>query len=147
MLKHTNHGWLDPHSYKYTYTCTCPLGSQKNILHERRLRGSQTLSSSCLGHCVLDNGQAVSIWPDSPAGMRWLTGICLLLYSHWSPAGHYHLNHSHNCTEIAFIRILIKSICRTGFAGTPGYLSPEVLRKDPYGKPVDIWACGESLEQ
>lgn len=31
----------------------------------------------------------------------------------------------------------------TGFAGTPGYLSPEVLRKDPYGKPVDIWACGK----
>lgn len=31
-----------------------------------------------------------------------------------------------------------------GFAGTPGYLSPEVLRKDPYGKPVDIWACGTS---
>uniref|UniRef100_A0A6Q2Z784 calcium/calmodulin-dependent protein kinase n=1 Tax=Esox lucius TaxID=8010 RepID=A0A6Q2Z784_ESOLU len=32
-----------------------------------------------------------------------------------------------------------------GFAGTPGYLSPEVLRKDPYGKPVDIWACGVIL--
>uniref|UniRef100_A0A8C7JVF6 calcium/calmodulin-dependent protein kinase n=1 Tax=Oncorhynchus kisutch TaxID=8019 RepID=A0A8C7JVF6_ONCKI len=32
-----------------------------------------------------------------------------------------------------------------GFAGTPGYLSPEVLRKDPYGKPVDIWACGVVL--
>lgn len=31
-----------------------------------------------------------------------------------------------------------------GFAGTPGYLSPEVLKKDPYGKPVDIWACGQS---
>ena len=31
-----------------------------------------------------------------------------------------------------------------GFAGTPGYLSPEVLRKDPYGRPVDIWACGKS---
>jgi len=30
-----------------------------------------------------------------------------------------------------------------GFAGTPGYLSPEVLRKEAYGKPVDIWACGE----
>uniref|UniRef100_H3DDV8 calcium/calmodulin-dependent protein kinase n=1 Tax=Tetraodon nigroviridis TaxID=99883 RepID=H3DDV8_TETNG len=28
-----------------------------------------------------------------------------------------------------------------GFAGTPGYLSPEVLRKEAYGKPVDIWAC------
>lgn len=35
------------------------------------------------------------------------------------------------------------SLC-AGFAGTPGYLSPEVLRKDPYGKPVDIWACGAS---
>ncbi|KAI6175272.1 Calcium/calmodulin-dependent protein kinase [Aphelenchoides bicaudatus] len=32
-----------------------------------------------------------------------------------------------------------------GFAGTPGYLSPEVLNKDPYGKPVDIWACGVIL--
>ncbi|XP_037128470.1 calcium/calmodulin-dependent protein kinase type II subunit gamma isoform X8 [Syngnathus acus] len=32
-----------------------------------------------------------------------------------------------------------------GFAGTPGYLSPEVLRKDPYSKPVDIWACGVIL--
>nr|DBA15331.1 TPA: hypothetical protein GDO54_004559 [Pyxicephalus adspersus] len=32
-----------------------------------------------------------------------------------------------------------------GFAGTPGYLSPEVLSKDPYGKPVDIWACGVIL--
>lgn len=34
-----------------------------------------------------------------------------------------------------------------GFAGTPGYLSPEVLRKDPYGKPVDIWACGKATWQ
>ena len=31
----------------------------------------------------------------------------------------------------------------SGFAGTPGYLSPEVLKKEPYGKPVDIWACGK----
>ncbi|XP_014386028.1 PREDICTED: calcium/calmodulin-dependent protein kinase type II subunit beta [Myotis brandtii] len=34
-----------------------------------------------------------------------------------------------------------------GFAGTPGYLSPEVLRKEAYGKPVDIWACGEARER
>lgn len=32
-----------------------------------------------------------------------------------------------------------------GFAGTPGYLSPEVIRKEKYGKPVDIWACGVIL--
>jgi len=32
-----------------------------------------------------------------------------------------------------------------GFAGTPGYLSPEVLRKEPYGKAVDLWACGVIL--
>lgn len=38
----------------------------------------------------------------------------------------------------------IVCVCLTaGFAGTPGYLSPEVLRKEAYGKPVDIWACGE----
>jgi calcium/calmodulin-dependent protein kinase (CaM kinase) II len=32
-----------------------------------------------------------------------------------------------------------------GFAGTPGYLSPEVLKKEPYGKPVDMWAVGVIL--
>ncbi|EPY89434.1 calcium/calmodulin-dependent protein kinase type II subunit gamma isoform 6 [Camelus ferus] len=37
------------------------------------------------------------------------------------------------------------SVTQYSFAGTPGYLSPEVLRKDPYGKPVDIWACGVIL--
>ena len=30
-----------------------------------------------------------------------------------------------------------------GFAGTPGYLSPEVVRREPYGDAVDMWACGE----
>lgn len=32
-----------------------------------------------------------------------------------------------------------------GFAGTPGYLAPEVVRKEPYGRPVDLWACGVIL--
>jgi calcium/calmodulin-dependent protein kinase (CaM kinase) II len=32
-----------------------------------------------------------------------------------------------------------------GFAGTPGYLSPEVIKKEKYGRPVDIWACGVIL--
>lgn len=32
-----------------------------------------------------------------------------------------------------------------GFAGTPGYLSPEVIRKEKYGKAVDVWAIGVIL--
>lgn len=56
-----------------------------------------------------------------PPGLR--AGICCPLGLHTAPA------------------------LSPGFAGTPGYLSPEVLRKEAYGKPVDIWACGEpSLE-
>ena len=34
----------------------------------------------------------------------------------------------------------------TGFAGTPGYLAPEVIKKNPYGKRVDLWACGKHLQ-
>ena len=30
-----------------------------------------------------------------------------------------------------------------GYAGTPGYLSPEVVNKDKYGKAIDVWACGK----
>lgn len=63
--------------------------------------------------------------------------------------GRYNLSCLYNGMRVAFTGSLIKVncifwfICWAGFAGTPGYLSPEVLRKDPYGKPVDIWACGE----
>ena len=32
-----------------------------------------------------------------------------------------------------------------GFAGTPGYLSPEVIKKEKYGKAVDVWAIGVIL--
>ena len=41
--------------------------------------------------------------------------------------------------------LYITIFCLTGFAGTPGYLSPEVLKKEPYAKAVDIWACGVIL--
>ena len=37
-------------------------------------------------------------------------------------------------------------VIQTGFAGTPGYLSPEVLRRDPYGRLVDVWACGMRID-
>jgi calcium/calmodulin-dependent protein kinase (CaM kinase) II len=32
-----------------------------------------------------------------------------------------------------------------GFAGTPGYLSPEVVRREKYTTAVDVWACGVIL--
>lgn len=49
---------------------------------------------------------------------------------------HYYGNN--NMDSILYIILL-------GFAGTPGYLSPEVLRKEPYDKSVDMWACGVVL--
>ena len=30
-------------------------------------------------------------------------------------------------------------------AGTLGYFSPEIIKKEKYGKPVDMWACGVIL--
>lgn len=51
-----------------------------------------------------------------------------------------HFSTAYNFSPIINLNVLFR---RPGFAGTPGYLSPEVLRKDPYGKPVDIWACGQ----
>jgi len=34
-----------------------------------------------------------------------------------------------------------------GFSGTPGYVPPEMINKQPYGRAVDIWACGRILCQ
>jgi len=36
-----------------------------------------------------------------------------------------------------------RGYCFLGYAGTPGYLSPEVVNKEKYGKAIDVWACGE----
>ena len=42
-------------------------------------------------------------------------------------------------------RLSLSLLSPAGFAGTPGYLSPEVLRKEPYSYAVDVWACGVIL--
>ncbi len=33
----------------------------------------------------------------------------------------------------------------SGRIGTPNYMSPEVVLRQPYGKPVDVWSCGVVL--
>lgn len=33
----------------------------------------------------------------------------------------------------------------TGRVGTPHFMAPEVVKREPYGKPVDVWGCGVIL--
>lgn len=33
----------------------------------------------------------------------------------------------------------------SGRIGTPQYMAPEVVQRQPYGKPVDMWGCGVML--
>jgi serine/threonine protein kinase len=33
-----------------------------------------------------------------------------------------------------------------GRIGTPHFMSPEVVLRKPYGKPVDVWSTGEATE-
>ncbi|XP_021944325.1 peripheral plasma membrane protein CASK isoform X3 [Folsomia candida] len=35
-----------------------------------------------------------------------------------------------------------KQRIRSGRVGTPGFMSPEVVSREPYGKPADIWSAG-----
>ena len=79
-----------------------------------------------------------SSWPAKPRAPQssWLTSVwpsrCREISRPGSVGSH----------SVASLHNIILSL---GFAGTPGYLSPEVLKKEPYGKAVDIWACGVIL--
>ena len=33
----------------------------------------------------------------------------------------------------------------SGRIGTPQFMAPEVVKREPYGKPVDVWGCGIML--
>uniref|UniRef100_A0AAQ5XA63 Calcium/calmodulin-dependent serine protein kinase b n=1 Tax=Amphiprion ocellaris TaxID=80972 RepID=A0AAQ5XA63_AMPOC len=37
---------------------------------------------------------------------------------------------------------ICKTLCRVG---TPHFMAPEVVKREPYGKPVDVWGCGVIL--
>ena len=80
--------------------------------------------------------------------------VSKILEVRWTPETHQNcvlettscssLNKCSVCESCSGVsRTLNFVLISPGFAGTPGYLSPEVLKKEPYGKPVDIWACGK----
>ena len=37
------------------------------------------------------------------------------------------------------------ALITSGRIGTPHYMSPEVIQRLPYAKPIDIWSCGVIL--
>lgn len=36
-------------------------------------------------------------------------------------------------------------VLSAGRVGTPHFMAPEVVKREPYGKPVDVWGCGVIL--
>lgn len=76
-----------------------------------------------------------SNWPTSDWPSRWRGTSRPGLVRHPTPS----VSHSDGTNPLRTSSVSVSP----GFAGTPGYLSPEVLRKDPYGKAVDLWACGQ----
>lgn len=43
------------------------------------------------------------------------------------------------CTHNSLIFVIL------GRVGTPHFMAPEVVKREPYGKPVDVWGCGVIL--
>lgn len=44
-----------------------------------------------------------------------------------------------------YIQFFVHIVCNAGRVGTPHFMAPEVVKRDPYGKPVDVWGCGVIL--
>ncbi|GMF25079.1 unnamed protein product [Phytophthora fragariaefolia] len=44
--------------------------------------------------------------------------------------------------DFGFAKVLSEGATSTSFLGTGGYLAPEVLLRQPYGKAVDMWSFG-----
>lgn len=41
--------------------------------------------------------------------------------------------------------LIMTSPYSSGRVGTPHFMAPEVVKREPYGKPVDVWGCGVIL--
>ncbi|KAG7254098.1 LOW QUALITY PROTEIN: hypothetical protein CRUP_027880, partial [Coryphaenoides rupestris] len=39
----------------------------------------------------------------------------------------------------------VAKVGQRGRVGTPHFMAPEVVKREPYGKPVDVWGCGVIL--
>lgn len=44
-----------------------------------------------------------------------------------------------------YVNIFFLDILHVGRVGTPHFMAPEVVKREPYGKPVDVWGCGVIL--
>uniref|UniRef100_A0A1I8GC06 calcium/calmodulin-dependent protein kinase n=1 Tax=Macrostomum lignano TaxID=282301 RepID=A0A1I8GC06_9PLAT len=101
---------------------------QHNIVHRDLKPENLLLSSKTKGAAVklADFGLAIELQPD--LANDWFEN--LLLASKAKGAA----------VKLADFGLAIEALL-----AHPGYLSPEVLRKDPYGKAVDVWACGVIL--
>ncbi|KAL9866767.1 peripheral plasma membrane protein CASK isoform 2-T2 [Geothlypis trichas] len=42
-------------------------------------------------------------------------------------------------------RVIETKLPTKGRVGTPHFMAPEVVKREPYGKPVDVWGCGVIL--
>ena len=47
--------------------------------------------------------------------------------------------------QIKIITCIAHTCTITGRIGTPSFTAPELIKRQPYGKPVDMWAVGVLL--